>query len=451
MKNGEHSKNGGNGTKDASKDAGKNAEKKKFLFVSWIALSGDLAWKIKEEGHDVKIFIEDAADADVYEGLVEKVPKWEDFIDWADIIIFDDTRFGATAEKLRKKGKLVVGGTTYTDRLEEEREFGQEEMKKFGMSILPNYNFSDFDSAISFIRENPGRYVFKPNGEAADEKNLLFIGEEEDGKDIIEIMENNKSLLKKKISSFMLQKYVTGVEIAVGAFFNGKNFIYPINVNFEHKKMFPGDKGPFTGDMGALMYWANPNFIFNNTLAKMESVLAECGYVGYFDINCIVNGRGIYPLEFTSRFGYPTISTQVEGILEQMGELFLKLARGENFEIRTKKGFQIGVVLAVPPYPFYSEEIFSMYKDSSILFKNKASMEGIHWGDVKSVDGVLKLAGESGYVLVVTGSGITVEDARRQTYNRVRNVRLHDVFYRVDVGTRWMQDSDRLQSWGYIQ
>ncbi len=44
-------------------------------------------------------------------------------------------------------------------------------------------------------------------------------------------------------------------------------------------------------------------------------------YVGYIDVNCIVNSNGIYPLEFTARFGYPTISIQQEGLLTPMGEL----------------------------------------------------------------------------------------------------------------------------------
>lgn len=62
------------------------------------------------------------------------------------------------------------------------------------------------------------------------------------------------------------------------------------------------------------MFWSPPNQLFNQTLLKMESQLAEEGYVVYIDVNCIVNGNGIYPLEFTARFGYPTISIQQAGM-----------------------------------------------------------------------------------------------------------------------------------------
>ncbi|MBI4709070.1 MAG: phosphoribosylamine--glycine ligase [Candidatus Portnoybacteria bacterium] len=424
---------------------------KKFLFVSWISLSGDLAWKIKKEGHEVKVYIENKAEADVYDGILDKVQDWKEHIDWADVIVFDDIGFGNIADKLRQKGKLVFGGSAYADKTEEDREFGQEEMKKCGLNTLPHYNFDNFDSAIEFLKNNPGRYVFKPNDSSAgSEKELLFIGEEEDGRDIIEIMEHNKVFWAKKIKSFQLQKFVAGVEVAVGGFFNGKKFIYPVNINFEHKKLFPGERGPSTGEMGTLMYWNHASVLVSNTLTKMEPALAACGYTGYYDINCIVNGRGIYPLEITARICYPAISIQMEGITDPMGEIFYKVVTGEDFEIKTRKGFQIGVVVAVPPFPFSSEEILSVYRDSSILFKNNNSLEGIHIGDVKIIDGDFRLAGESGYALVVTGSGITVDEARRQAYNRIKNIRLQNMFYRVDIGTRWFHDSDKLQSWGYV-
>jgi phosphoribosylamine--glycine ligase len=57
-----------------------------------------------------------------------------------------------------------------------------------------------------------------------------------------------------RIKEFQLQRRIMGVEVVAGAFFNGKDFIHPICVNFEHKKLFPGDIGPSTGEMGTSMW-----------------------------------------------------------------------------------------------------------------------------------------------------------------------------------------------------
>ena len=71
-------------------------------------------------------------------------------------------------------------------------------------------------------------------------------------------------------------------------------------------------------------------------------------------------------------------------------------------------------------------------------------------GDTKITNGIWGVAGESGYVLVVTGSGITVDDARKQVYSRLNNIILQNMFYRTDIGLKWYKDSDRLQTWGYL-
>ena len=422
----------------------------KFLFVSHESLSGDLALRIKNEGHEVRAYIKNPEDADVYDGFLEKVPDWKTQVDWADVVVFDDVGFGKEADGLRKSGKLVVGGSAYTDRLEDDREFAQGEMKRVGMLTLPHWDFTSYDEALGFIEKNPGRYVYKPSGFVpSDLKDILFLGREEDGKDIHEIILSNKKFLERKVKQFQLQKFAAGVEIAVGAFWNGKDFIYPINVNFEHKRLFPGDIGPLTGEMGTLMYWSEPNTIFRATLEKMRESLQGSGYAGYVDINCIANARGIYPLEFTCRFGYPTISIQAEGVVSEWGAFLHALARGESFELKTKKGFQVGVVCVVPPFPYEDKDSIAIYRDLSILFK-KPSTEGVHLGDVKFVDGAWRIAGQTGYALVVTGSGITVEDARQQAYSRIDNIMLQNMFYRTDIGARWSDDSDKLQTWVYL-
>jgi phosphoribosylamine---glycine ligase len=426
-------------------------EQKNFLFVSIEGLIGDVAWQVKKEGHNVKYFIENPEEKEVSDGFVDKVDNWEKEVDWAEVIIFDDVLGqGDKAKMLREKGKAVIGGTPYTDNLEDDRAFGQEELKKAGVNILPYWNFDNFDNAIKFVKENPGRYVIKPSGQAGNIKGLLFVGEEENGRDVIDVLGDYKTAWAKKIPQFQLQKRVVGVEVAVGAFFNGKEFIYPINVNFEHKKLFPGNIGPSTGEMGTTMFWSPPNKIFNQTLKKLESKLAEEGYVGYIDINCIVNSNGIYPLEWTSRFGYPTINIQMEGILNPIGEFFYELAHGNKPQLRVKSGFQIGLRLVVPPFPFDDKETFEVKSKDSVIFFKKP-LEGIHIEDVKKINDQWVVAGTTGVVLIVCGTGLSMKQAQEQMYKRVSNIKIPHMYYRDDIGDRWFEDSDKLHSWGYLR
>jgi len=422
----------------------------KFLFVTEEALSADLAWQLVKEGHDVRFYCHSLPEKDVGDGFFEKVDEWEKHKDWADIIIFDDVGFGSKADQLRKEGKFVVGGSIYTDKLELDREFGQAELKDSGVNVLPSQNFESFDDAIKFVKANSDRYVIKPSGAIQDEKELLFVGQEEDGKDVIQVLEHYKDTWSKKMKNFLIQKYAEGVEVAVGAFFNGKDFILPINVNFEHKKLFPNEIGPSTGEMGTSMYWTRSNPIFEQTLLKMREKLGKSGYVGYIDINCIANSRGIWPLEFTSRFGYPTISIQMEGVTSEWGQFLFNLAHGTEAQLKTKKGYQVGVIIAIPPFPFEDQKAFKKYSEGAAILFKRQSLDGVHIGEVKKVKDDWYIAGESGYALIITGSGGTMADAIRNAYQRISNVMIPNMFYRSDIGQRWSRDSDMLLSWGYL-
>lgn len=425
---------------------------KKFLFISLDGLISDIAWQTLKEGHEVRYYIDNEEERDIADGFVPKSEKWQNDVDWADVIVFDDVLGqGALAQQLRKDGKKVVGGTPYTDRLEDDRSFGQEELKAAGIPIIPYTEYTNFDDAIEYVQSHPGEYAIKPSGEAQNTKRLLFVGEEDDGKDVLQVLEAYRRALSGKIKVFQLQKRAIGVEVAVGAFFNGRQFLSPINVNFEHKKLLPGNLGPSTGEMGTSMFWSEPNRIFNLTLKRLEAKLADEGYVGYIDLNCIVNNNGIYPLEFTARFGYPTISIQQEGMITPIGEFLHTLASGTEAKFKAKKGFQVGVRIVVPPYPFDDPNTFQTYsKDALIIFK-KPSREGIHIEDVKQVNGQWVITGSSGVALIVVGTGQTMKQAQAQAYSRIKNILIPNMFYRNDIGDRWAEDSDKLHNWGYLR
>lgn len=423
----------------------------RFLFVSIEALASNLAWQVRKEGHEVKFFIEKEDYREIGDGLLEKSSDWRADVDWADVVVFDDALGqGTKALELRRQGKLVIGGTPYTDRLEDDRAFGQSELKRFGIPTIPQADFNSVDQAISYIRRNPAAYVLKPSGDGQSIKRLLFVGQDEDGSDVIRTLQSYKTTWAHKIKEFQLQQRVFGVEVGIGAFFNGTRFVKPVNVNFEHKRLFPDDLGPLTGEMGTTMFWSAPNRLYRETIAKMEARLAEERYTGYFDLNCIVNAAGIWPLEFTPRFGFPTINIQIEGLLTPIGQFLFDLAAGNECDFRTKPGFQIGVRLRLPPYPYDDLAMLATFGTNVAITFKEQNLPGVHIEDVKCAGGQWYATGIEGCPLVIVASGLTMREAQAEVYRRVAKIEMPNMYFRNDIGAKWEQDGDKLLSWGYL-
>lgn len=164
-----------------------------------------------------------------------------------------------------------------------------------------------------------------------------------------------------------------------------------------------------------------------------------------------MNETGVYPLEFTSRFGYPSISIQQEAMITPFGEFLHGLAHGTLDRFEAHKGYQVGARLVVPPYPFRDEKTFQSYsKDTVIIFKDKTQLEGIHIEDVKIVNGQWIVTGSSGTALVVTGMGTTMKEAQQQMYSRIKNILIPNMYYRTDIGDRWYGEHDALHTWSYL-
>ena len=432
---------------------------KNFLFCSLdAALIGDVAWQVSKEGHGVKQYIEAESDREIGDGFVPKTDDWRAELDWADVVVFDDiwvgdeVGTGELARDLRAEGHAVVGGTPATDETEDDRGYAMEVLEEHGVATLEHREFTDFGEAIRHVRGNPAPYVIKPLGEVQNVKRLLYVGQDDDGGDVVDVLRAYEKAWGERMKGFQLQRRVSGVEVAVCGFFNGETFLDPINFNFEHKKLFPGNIGPATGEMGTSMFWAGRNTLFERTLGRLEGWLADEGYVGSIDLNCIVNERGIYPLEFTPRFGYPTITLQEEAMNTPTGEFFYRLAHGETFEIDVHRGYQIAVRICVPPFPFDDARTFDENSRNAAIVFETGDREGIHIEDTKNVDGQWRVAGESGIVLVVTGKGETMREAQRRAYGRIENnIIVPNLYYRDDIGERWVEgDGDRLQAWGYL-
>ena len=132
-------------------------------------------------------------------------------------------------------------------------------------------------------------------------------------------------------------------------------------------------------------------------------------------------------------------------MLSPIGQFFLDLANGKDPKLKTRSGFQIGVRIVVPPFPFDDDETFDSFSDAVIVFK-KPPQDEIHIEDVKQANGQWIVAGTSGGILIVVGLGPTMRQAQTQVYARIKNVLIPNMYYCTDIGDRWVEDIDRLHT-----
>ena len=420
----------------------------KFLFVTVFGESLALMRTLEDEGHRVKCFVKDPQFQDVGRGVISRVRKWKPYAKWADVIVFDDADLGRDCENMRSRGYPCVGGNSFGDNLENQRLFGQKILEEVGIKIPKSQRFKSFRSAINFVGKRPARYVLKFNGQLA--RYLSYVGRFSDGSDVVDILEHYLGIWNKnKKVDFIVQKYVDGIEMGVGAFFNGMDFVYPINITFEHKHFLAGGVGPLTPEMGTSMYYSKDGGkLFRETLLKMKPYLARVNYRGSIDLNSMVTEKGAYAIEFTSRFGYPQVDIQQELHITPWGELLYDLAHGKLKKFKVRSGFAIGVIIGGAGMPF--EIAYRKYgKHLPILGINDENRTQVKLLEVYKKDGKLYTTG-AGYPLVINGRGKSIKEAQKNAYNVVNQIIIPNGVYRIDIGDHWKQDAPLLKKWGYL-
>lgn len=437
----------------------------KILFISEDLVAGNLAYLLTKEGHDVKLYIADKGRRNNFENMVPKVTSWKKELPWVGkngLIIVDGCGYGPLQGQLRKKGYSVVGSSDLGNKLENDRAYGDEMFKKYGLDTVSLLNFNSIEEAISFVKKNRKKWVIKQNSSGTSLKGFNYVGMLDSAEDVIDVLENYKTETKYGDSIITLQEKIEGVEIGVGRYFNGTDWVGPMEVNLEHKKFFPGDLGPTTSEMGTVAWYDDDenSLLFTQTLKKLKPLLKEIDFRGDMEINCIVNEKGAFPLEATARFGSPIVHLQTEIHISPWAEFLKAIADGKSYDLKWNRGYGLVVVVTVPtshPFPFSKAERYISPRGIKIYFSKEIGedIKKVHFEDVSfnKDGGYHYISDDRGYVLYVTSVKKSVEEARNDVYSLLKNkIFIPKMFYRNDIGLKFIeQDMSSLKKWGYIK
>ena len=427
----------------------------RFLGIGDSCDLGALYMRLIAEGHDVRVHVANPLCHGTLAGLVPRVDDWKSEIGWIreardeGIILFENVaeKRGKLQDELRRDGLNVIGGSAYGDRLENDRGYAQDVLGNIGLSICPMKTFSDRSEAIRFLRDHPRRYVLKFN-----EAYETFVGQLDDARDVIAFLIGLPSQGEQE--SFIVMEHVDGVEMGVGAYFNGEKFLEPACLDWEHKRFFPGDLGELTGEMGTIVTYDRTARFHDLTLGRMEGLLRDHGYCGYINLNTIVNEHGIWPLEFTCRFGYPGYAILDPLQRTPWSALFHSMITRSSDRFDTAPGFAAGIVLSTPPFPYARPDV-KVPVGMPVLFDQgltEVDFRHIHYGEVGLQNGQLVTSGAYGWTMVVTGIATSIAGARDRANSLATRVTVPNVRYRRDIGNRLINgDFARAEALGLLQ
>jgi len=434
------------------------------MFILVIDPSGlTLDWCLRclAAGHTVKLYTKGSRAAHIGHGLVDKVTNWKKYMDVADLIFSaDNLEFMDEIDAYIKKGYPVFGPGKRAAKLELDRMYGQDVIKAFGGPVIPSHEFKNYDAAINFIKQNPKRYVCKPCGEEED-KTLSYVAKDE--ADLIGFLTKRKESGKGGSPYFILQEFKAGTEVACTGIFGPAGWMDFWCEGFEFKKQMNGDLGVNTGEMGTVTRYTKDSKIADILMKPLEKELHKIGYVGMLDMNCIIDEKDgtPWPMEWTARPGYPMWNIMQPSIKnEDPAEWMLDCIKGKN-TLEVEYQTTVGVVMANADFPFNKREEED-YLDFPVLtddidYKYLHPCEMKLSKTMKMIDGQLhenipELGTAGSYIIVLTGVGKTITEAKDMAYEHVKKVKLgNDPQYRTDIGERCEKGLAKLRKHGYCK
>ena len=406
-----------------------------------------MAWSISRSDKLGELFIApgNPGTAEVGTNVDLSLSAFDEILDFVEENDIDLTVVGpekplvdGIADFLEEKGHKVFGPSKYAAQLEGSKKFANEFMKnnRIPTAEFQTYTKEEFDQALKVIKaKDEYPVVLKADGLAGGKGVFICETEEEAEKRLNELKVDER--FQDAAQTLVVEEFLEGREASVFVISDGKT-ARTLHYAQDHKRIGDGDTGLNTGGMGA---YAPTPVIGHRMLQRIEKeiilptisamLLDEHPYKGILYCGLMITEEGPKVVEFNCRLGDP----ECQAILPALESDFLELMNAaaneelDKFDISRDELYRCCVVLASEGYPLDYEkgkEIRGIedVADDTLVF---------HAG-TKNEDG--KLLTDGGRVLSVVGSGESLQNAIRKTYEEVKKISFENKYNRSDIGAK---------------
>jgi phosphoribosylamine--glycine ligase len=344
-------------------------------------------------------------------------------------------------DKLVKLGIKVFGPSKEAARIEGEKSFAKELMKKNNIPTadFEVFNKNEYEKALSYLEKITYPIVLKADGIAAG-KGVIIAENFEDAKETVtDILE--KSVFGSAGDKLVIEEFMTGQEASVFAITDGTDFVV-LPAAQDHKRIFDGDKGKNTGGMGA---YAPTPFVNKEDLEEIIKLVIkptlkgmkenESPFIGCLYCGLMMTKSGPKVVEFNCRFGDPETQVVLPLLKGDFLELLYSAACGKinKDSVMYNGGSSVSVVAASGGYPDKydkGKEIFGLEK-----FNNSKNVIVFHAG-TKEIEG--KIVTDGGRVLNITSicEENDLSKAKSIAYDAIPYINFDGIQYRKDISDK---------------
>ena len=358
----------------------------------------------------------------------------ENNIDYA-VVAPDDPLVLGCVDALEDIGIPCFGPRANAAIIEGSKVFSKNLMKKYGIPTAEYAVFDNADDAVAYIETAPLPTVIKADGLALG-KGVIIAETRNEARDAIkEMMIGGK--FGKSGSRVVIEEFLTGPEVSVLSFTDGKNIV-PMISSMDHKRIGDGDTGLNTGGMGTIA--PNPYYtqkiaercmkeIFLPTIDAMNKegrTFKGCLYFGL-----MITEKGPKVIEYNCRFGDPETQVVLPLLKSDLLTVMQATTNGTlaDTEVVFSSDSACCVIMASGGYPEAYE------KGKEITIPDDIA-DSVYVAGAEIRDG--KLVTSGGRVLGVTSVKPTLAEAIAASYGKAARISFDGAYMRKDIGKRAM-------------